>query len=132
MEMLEGLLKDYEISLKSTKTIEQRWRRYTDPKNENRQLELYKCLLVATQALVEKINQPPIPTLKQLLPKELKKDVELEIPQRTPTMEMEVPLVIPSHLNASRKYPTSHVPKLVDENVNQLWEELKTTKIESV
>ena len=38
--------------------MEQRWRRYPHPLNEERQLELYRCLMEATQALLDKVSQP--------------------------------------------------------------------------
>ena len=58
METLEGLMKAYEARLKANKTIEQRWRRYPDPVNEERQLEMYRRLIEATQALLEKVSHP--------------------------------------------------------------------------
>ena len=58
IETLEGLMKAYEARLKANETIEQRWRRYPDPINEERKLELYICLVKATQALLDKVSHP--------------------------------------------------------------------------
>ena len=58
METLEGLMKAYEARLKANETIEQRGRWYPDPLNEERQLELYRCLMEATQALLDKVSHP--------------------------------------------------------------------------
>ena len=58
METLEGLMKAYEARLKVNETIEQRWRRYPNPINEERQFELYRCLVEATQALLDKVSHP--------------------------------------------------------------------------
>ena len=56
METLEGLMKAYEARLKTNETIEQGWRRYPKLVNVKRQLELYRCLVEATQALLECIS----------------------------------------------------------------------------
>ena len=58
METLEALLKAYDARLKSSKTLEQRWRRYPDPEIEARQLEIYRRLAQAIQALDDKIAKP--------------------------------------------------------------------------
>ena len=58
METLEGLLKAYEARLKTNETIEQGWRRYPKLVNVKRQLELYRCLVEATQALLDKVSHP--------------------------------------------------------------------------
>ena len=54
METLEALLKAYDARLKSSETLEQRWRRYPDPEKKTRQLEIYRRLIQAIQALDEK------------------------------------------------------------------------------
>ena len=47
-------------------------------------------------------------------------------------MEMEVPSHVPSLLDRSRKYPTSHVPaEIEDKHVNDLWEEIKRAKVDA-
>ena len=46
-------------------------------------------------------------------------------------MEMEVPSHVPSLLDRSRKYPTSHVPEIEDEHINDLWEEIKRAKVDA-
>ena len=69
METLEGLLKAYQARLKANETIEQRWRRYPDPVGEKRQLELYRCLVEATQALLEKVSQSQLKEKGDLGPK---------------------------------------------------------------
>lgn len=58
METLEALLKAYDAILKSSKTLEQRWRRYPDLKEEARQLEIYRRLIQAIQALDENLAKP--------------------------------------------------------------------------
>ena len=46
-------------------------------------------------------------------------------------MEMEVPSHVPSLHDRSRKYPTSLVPKIEDDHVNDLWEEIKRAKVDA-
>ena len=57
METLEGLLEAYETRLRADETIEQIWKRYPNPMGEERQLEVCRCLVEATQALLEKVSQ---------------------------------------------------------------------------
>ena len=79
METLDALLKAYKARLRATETLEQRWRRYPDPKNEARQLEIYRRLLETTQALINQLAQSKEP-----------KPVRPRSTVRIPTMETEV------------------------------------------
>ena len=83
METLKGLMKAYEARLKENETIEQRWRRYLDPINEERQLELYRRLMEATQALLDKVSHPKLgknintnPRTNKIEPKEVNRHLE--------------------------------------------------------
>ena len=96
VETLEALLKAYDARLKSSKTLEQRWRRYPDPKEEARQLEIYRHLIQAIQALDEKIAKPIEHKIRFEEPKEVRKEKILEMPASITTMEMEVPSHVPS------------------------------------
>ena len=40
METLEGLLKAYEVRLKTNEIIEQRWRRYPEPMNVKKAIRI--------------------------------------------------------------------------------------------
>ena len=50
-EPLDALLQAYEARLKPLETLEERWKNYPDPAQEARQLEIFKRLTEATQAL---------------------------------------------------------------------------------
>ena len=80
METLEALLKAYDARLKSSKTLEHRWRRYPDSKNEARQLEIFRCLIQAIQALDEKIAKPIEQRIRFEEPKEAAEEVIHERP----------------------------------------------------
>lgn len=69
VEALDALLRAYEARLKPSKMLEEKWKRYSNPKHEARQLEIHKLLVKATQTLMEQVNQAKL--------------VEIE-PQRTP------------------------------------------------
>ena len=94
-------------------------------------MELYKCLLEAIQALVDKISQPPNPEPENGDIGSKIEERNQERPMSIPTMEMEVPSVVVTLLEDSRRYPTAHVPEVEDEHVKKLWEELKQDKIKA-
>lgn len=131
METLEALFKAYDARLKSTKTLEQRWRRYLDPEDEARQLEINRRLIQAIQALDDKIAKPIEHKIRFEKPPQAREEEVLEKPTSIPTMQMEVPTHVPSLPDRSQKYPTSHVPKVEDEHVNDLWEEIKRAKVDA-
>ena len=131
METLEALLKAYDARLKSSETLEQRWRKYPDPEEETRQLEIYRRLIQAIQALDEKIARPIEHRTRFEEPKEARGEEILERPASIPTMEMEVPSHVPSLPDRSRKYPTSLVPEIEDDHVNDLWKEIKRAKVDA-
>lgn len=120
VETLEAFLKAYKARLKATQTLEQIWRRYPNPKNEVRQLELYKRLLQATQALADQIVRSQETKIELEDPKVAMEEENLERPLSMPTMEMEVPSFVPSLKDKSRKYPTFHVPEMEDKCANRL------------
>ena len=129
METLERLMKAYEARLKTNETIEQRWRRYSDPVNEERQLELYRCLVEATQALLDKVSHPKPRENKntsletnKTKPKEVNRHLE-QTPREGESFQKSP--------QEPRKYPTSHVPEVEDAIVDGLWEELKQRKLET-
>ena len=129
IEILEGLMKAYEARLKANETIEQRWRRYPDPMNEESQLELYRRLMEATQALLDKVSQSNPKQNKNTSPKTNKIEAEgvdqhLEQSPREGESSQTRP-------QEPRKYPTSHVPEVEDALVDGLWEELKQRKLET-
>ena len=110
METLEALLKDYDDArLKSSETLEQRWRRYSDPEEEAGQFEIYRHLIQAIQALDKKITRPIEYRTRFEEPKEARGKEILERSASIPIMEMEVPSHVPSLPDRSRKYPTSLV-----------------------
>ena len=131
METLEALLKAHVARLKSSKTLEQRWMRYPDPEEEARQLEIYRRLIQAIQALEDKIAKPIEHKIRFEEPKEIGEEEILGRPTSILTMEMEVSSHVPSLPDRSRKYPTSHVPEIEDKNVNNLWEEIKKAKVDA-
>ena len=95
--------------------------------NEERQLELYRHLMEATQALLDKVSQPKPKEKEGTSPKTnniVEKGLD-KLPLQTPREE-ESPQESPEE---PRKYPTSHVPKVEDALVNGLWEELKQRKL---
>ena len=111
-------MKAYEARLKANETIEQRWRRYPDPVNEERQLEMYRRLMEATQALLDKVSHPKLGENKNTNPKTNKtkpKEVNRHLEQ-TPREE-ESSQKSPQE---SRKYPTSHVLEVEDALVDGL------------
>ena len=89
METLEALLKAYDARLKSSETLEQRWRRYPDSEEEARQLEIYRRLIQAIQALDEKIARPIEQRTRFEEPRKARGEEILERPASIPTMEME-------------------------------------------
>ena len=129
METLEGLMKAYEARLKANETIEQRWRRYPDPVNEERQLEMYKRLMEATQALLDQVSHPHLGENKNTSQKSNKTEPEKEEKQEEQSTRegksSQKSFQIP------RRYPTSHVPEVEDALVDGLWEELKQRKLET-
>ena len=54
-----------------------------------------------------------------------------ERPPSISTIEMEVPTHVPSLSDRSQKYPTSQVPEIEDDHVNDLWEEIKRAKVDA-
>lgn len=73
-EHLDALLQAYEARLKPLEILEERWQNYPDPAQEARQLEIFKRLTEAAQALEEqlKMNSQPTPTM----PKETGESME--------------------------------------------------------
>ncbi|MCO5559225.1 hypothetical protein L7F22_012820 [Adiantum nelumboides] len=55
-EPLDAVLQAYEARLKPLETLEERWKHYPDPAIETRQLEIFKQLVKATQALEEQLK----------------------------------------------------------------------------
>ena len=123
METLEGLLKAYKARLKTTKTLKQRWKRYHEPMCEKQQLELYKCLAEATQALLDKVSQPQQKVEEGTKPRTY--DTKEEEPDRH---TLETPFKRKSaraNLREPRRYPASHVLEVQDAMLKEIWEELK-------
>ena len=87
METLEALLKAYDARLKSSETLEQRWRRYPNPEEETRQLEIYRRLIQAIQALDEKIARPIEHKIRFEDTKKAREEEILERPASIPTMD---------------------------------------------
>ena len=55
-EPLDALLQAYEARLKPLETLEERWKHYPDPAVETRQLEMFKRLTEAAQALEQQLK----------------------------------------------------------------------------
>lgn len=95
-------------------------------------MAMYRNPLEDTQALVIKLAHPQKPSTPQAdIGMGLEKE-RLDKPESLSTMEMEVPsMMVVKLLDESRKHPTFHVPKIEDDCVNKLWEEINREKIEA-
>ena len=132
-EPLDALLQAYEARLKPLETLEERWKNYLDPAQEARQLEIFKRLTEATQALEEKLRsasghalQPPT------RPNETTDGMD-EIPIPTSAK-------IPNNIKINQEdgllkddlipifIPNSSIPEVDEDWGNKLWEAVKQTQ----
>ena len=132
-EPLDALLQAYEARLKPFQTMEERWKNFPDPALEARQLELFKRLTEATQALAKQLEQPSLqPIEKQKETNELVEGVDLQstpMPQKEMgnnkgTTKSETPLNRPIPI----MIPNSSIPEVDEDWGNKLWEAVKQTQ----
>lgn len=67
VEILEASLEAYEARLKALETLKERWRIHLDPKNENKQLETFKCLVEAIQVLMDRVRKAMDQEMNQII-----------------------------------------------------------------
>lgn len=124
-EPLKGLLQAYEARLKPLENLEERWRKYPDPVQEARQLEIYKRLIQATQALTDQLkqNENSISQTKQKGNKKKKSQPENGNDE----------ISIESQEETERKTNSIHermlnVPEVDEDWGNRLWEAINKKK----
>ena len=127
-EPLDAMLKAYEARLKPLETMEERWKNYPDAAQESRQLEIYKKLVEAVQAIEEqqKLNQPlkTEPQKTNGIKEDDKLSVILEEDNETGSVEGK------TKDNEPIMIPNTSVPEVDEEWANQLWKAVKHAHLE--
>lgn len=130
---LDALMQAYEARLKPLETLEERWKHYPNPAQEVIQLEIFKRLTEATQALEEQLRQILEPKINPpTRPKETKGGMD-ETPilmgeNKMEKIKSKIEDGPPKEEPKPILTPNSSIPEVDEDWGNKLWEAVKNTQ----